>query len=124
VLLFQNFLTFFSLFCFFSRSLLEFTWSSPSSSSRFLLCLRERPSECDCCVQARQRRPRKRKRKTREKETKCREERERKSIAVSHYHHRRSFACLAPTSLLNSIFLTANIRLIVNARTIFSRIYS
>jgi hypothetical protein len=47
-------------------------------------------------------------------------ERERgKSIAVSHYHHRRSFACLASTSLLNSIFLTANMRLIVNARTIF-----
>jgi hypothetical protein len=46
-------------------------------------------------------------------------ENRRKSIAVSHYHHRRSFACLESTSLLNSIFLTANMRLIVNARAIF-----
>jgi len=99
---------FYNFFFFF----LEFAWYSSFSSSlsrmstwatkrAWLLC----SSSTTTTEQEREREReggRERKQRIQEKETKCREER--KSIAVSHYHHRRSFACFASTSLLNSIF--------------------
>jgi hypothetical protein len=102
---------FFSFLLLFSLSSLEFAWSSSH------MCLRERPSERDCYVETRQRRARKRKRRRQERGRET--ERESRSpsliiiIVVRLLVLRRQVYSIL-------FFLTANIRLIVNARTIFS----